>query len=713
MGKALEKHIIAILSDSHKPLSINDIIKIMLLQKNMAKRIKDILKKLAKKKLINKSDNNLFWDPMNNNIIYATVTKINSTFGFVKVINSGEEIFIPGRYMLGALPGDTVIISKEENKSKNLSEGKILIITSFTEGIYNGRVKKLNIDEYRDEFFFSSLEINFPLKIIDYDNNLKENQLIKVNVIHRGRDIIDHSAVVISYIGDALNPEDCCKLIMQQRNIRTEFDKRCLYEADYIASMVISEEEQGNRIDLTNEMIFTIDSEDSKDLDDAISISRSKEGYWNLGVHIADVSYYVKQGSNLDQEAFDRGTSIYYADKVIPMLPKELSNGICSLNPMENRLAFSALLKLDTEGTILSYEFKKTIIKSKVKGIYKEINQILEATENEQIKEKYSQVRDKIFLMSEFADILTRKRFERGSLNLETAESKIKINKDAINIVENIRGKSELIIEEFMLKANEAAAMFAQDKKIPFIYRIHEEPPAEKYLILCNVLTNLNLPLPKNESAIEFSKILSNVEGTNLQFAINNIILRSLAKAKYSSRYIPHYGLALNNYAHFTSPIRRYPDLFIHRIMGEYIKSDNTPKSVKNFGNKVENIALQNSICEKLADSFECECEDIYKAYYMSKYINEEFNGIVCSVTQNGIYVRLFNIIEGFIHQNTLPKSEYEFINMIEFRDKRNNDFCIRIGDEVKVKIIKTDIFSGQIDFSLLSSINIRSRKNR
>lgn len=697
MENMLEKKLLKLLTQSSSPLLVKDILKKLSLAPSKQKKVKEALKGLVTKNQLLKNKN-FYWAPNNKNILHALVTKVYKTFAFVKIIDTNEEIFIPGKYMLGALPGDKVIIKKFLSNHGTLLEGKILIIETFNYRTYLGRAEKIN-----NNFYFCSDEINFPLKLVVPQNlKLQKDQLIKIKIIYRGADNCNHVAKLESIIGNANNPEDCCKLILQQKNINTNFNEKTLNEAESIYAKRISEHELNGRLDLRNEIIFTIDSADSKDLDDAVSIKKCENNCWKLGVHIADVSHYVKPNSYLDEEAFERGTSIYYANSVIPMLPKKLSNGICSLNPNESRLTFSVLIDLDENGIITSYDFKKSIIKSKVKGIYSEINQILNNTASEKIINKYIEVKDSIFLMEKLADILTKKRFARGSLNLETQECKIKINGNNIEITPYVRGKSEVIIEEFMLKANEAAAMFSKRENIPFIYRTHDSPSDEKLNNLSCIFANLNLPKPKNGSQSELSKVLKKVEGTNLQFVVSNIILRSLAKAKYSSEYKPHYGLVLANYSHFTSPIRRYPDLMIHRIMSKHLEYNNKNKTNSLFADKVYGVALQSSICEKNADSIERECENIYKSYYMLNYINQEFDGIVSSITQYGFYVQLPNTIEGLVHKNTLPYGEYEFINMIELRNLKNNKFSIKIGDKVKVKLIKADVFSGLIDFEMV-----------
>ncbi len=710
----VERCILDILRQVDCPLTINDIKRYRLFKKNSIKNIKLMLQKLVDTKLVKKSNNHYYWLDGNKKIIFANVVKVNKTFGFVKIIGTDEEIFIPGRYMIGILPGDKVIIKKLKSQKGNLLEGKVLVICDLSDGVYLGRVVREN-----GKCFFSSNKVNFLLKLNDtLHHSVCDNQLVKVKVVKRGKDNDQHVAEVVSVLGDAYDPESCCRLVLAQNGVKRSFGAKTLEEAKKMAQCGIDREEYKNRLDLTDEVIFTIDGEDSKDLDDAVSIEKLERGCWKLGVHIADVSHYVNLGSELDKEACERGTSVYYADSVVPMLPQELSNGICSLNQQEDRLAFSVLMILDQDGNIKSYSFKKSVIKSRIKGVYSEINQILGDCETEEVKDKYKHVRDEIFLMKELSDLLMKKRFERGSLNLETQECKIKVGKDVnghvneqvqrgnkkVDIVTYKRGFSEEIIEEFMLKANEAAALFAQDRNLPFIYRIHESPPSDKLFSLSNALINLNLPRPKNSSQFELSKVIESAKDTKLKFVVNNLILRSLSKAKYSSEYKPHYGLVLDNYSHFTSPIRRYPDLMIHRIMSKVLECEDKGEKFggRYFENIVAQVAVKSSECERKADNVERQCEDIYKAYYMSDFIGQGFDAVVSSITQHGFYVQLSNTVEGLVNKNALPNGEYEIVNMVELKNLKDNDFSIKIGDQVNVKLVKTDVFSGQIDFELI-----------
>ncbi|MEG0381341.1 MAG: VacB/RNase II family 3'-5' exoribonuclease, partial [Kurthia sp.] len=402
----------------------------------------------------------------------------------------------------------------------------------------------------------------------------------------------------------------------------------------------------------------------------AISIKKLGN-YYELSVHIADVSHYVKPNSPIEEEAFNRGTSIYFADRVVPMLPRELSNGICSLNPNEDRLAFSCIMTVDKDGKLVDFDFKKSIINSKVKGVYSEINQILDHTESDEIKAKYKPLYDNIFLMKELANILTRNKKARGAPEIETSESKIVLDENsvAIDIIPRTRGESEVIIEEFMLMANEAAASAARLKDIPFVYRVHEPPSEQKVDTLHNVLSALGIDcgdVKLNLPASVLAKLINKSRGLPIYPLVNNIVLRSMSKAKYYEEPIGHYGLALENYAQFTSPIRRYPDLTIHRVLSEVVKGTPLPKVRKMYEAEVVKSARRSTETELNAMKLERDCDDCYKAEYMKSHIGEEYDGIISSLAPHGLYVELAKTVEGLLKVENLPEGEYDFDGLLE-----------------------------------------------
>ena len=484
--------------------------------------------------------------------------------------------------------------------------------------------------------------------------------------------------------------------------IAAEFPFEVIDKAQYLQKRGIKSRDLEGRTDFRGDTIFTIDGADSKDLDDAVSLEKYEDCYV-LGVHIADVSHYVHYKGEIDREAFYRGTSIYYANQVIPMLPKELSNGICSLNPGEDRLTLSAVLTLDLDGELIDFDFRKGVICSRVKGVYSEVNALLAGTANREIEEKYAEVRDKLLLMKELSDILERNKRRRGAPELETQESKIIVDDQgrAAEILPRTSGLAEALIENFMLTANEAAAVAGKMKEVPYLYRVHEPPAPEKLDQLNTVLRLLGLQtrsLSPNVKPKAMAEILEKAKGKDIAPIVNLQMLRAMSKAKYSESPLGHYGLALENYTHFTSPIRRYPDLMVHRVLSDLIAGEEIAEIRRRYTKYVVKAAKQATQTEINAMKLERDCEDFYKAEYMKTRIGEEFDGIVSSVASHGVYVELPNTVEGLIRAEDLPGGNYEFDGVMSFRNRFSGE-SYRVGQPVRVKCIAAQVSSGNIDF--------------
>ncbi len=632
------------------------------------------------------------------NMYPATVTKLSRTFGFAKT-DDGIEYFIPGKCMLGAMPDDRVLISDIPSRSGE-PEGEVIDIIKFGSSVMTGKVEFIDGKYYLVPDTASKNHIT-----IVKEDSVKFNNGEKVlaEIVFRGRRHSEHKVKITSVFGHSEQASSCAKSILMIHGAPDEFPEEVLKEARKIAEGGVQEYCFNNRENLCNMNIFTIDGAESKDLDDAVSVEKTDSGYL-LGVHIADVSHYVRGNSNLDKEAMKRGTSIYYADKVVPMLPKELSNGICSLNPNENRLTLSAFIKLDNEGKIISYRFCKSVIRSRVKGVYSEINSILDGSESAEIAEKYSAVRNEIFLMNELADILIAKKKRRHAPELETTESKLVIDENGIccAVIPRQRGKSEEIIEEFMLTANEAAAKLAREKKVPFVYRIHEAPPESKIETLHEILPKLGFDCPHftEFKPVHASRILESAKGTDKFEAVNLLVLRSMSKAKYSVEPVGHFGLVLDDYAHFTSPIRRYPDLAIHRIITDILAGYNNEWLNKRYSGFAMSSAERSSDAEIRAITIERECEDCYKAEYMKSHIGETFTARISGVTEFGFYVQLPDTVEGLVHIRTLPEGEYDYSEPVSLTE-RFSGVSYTLGQTVQVICSAVNVSDGIIDFVL------------
>ncbi len=627
----------------------------------------------------------------------ATVKRLSKTFGFIERTDDNTEVFIPGKYLLGSMPEDKVLAVLIPSRTGK-PEGQVISVLQKAAAAITGVIET----EYGQYFIIPDTMTKTPVKVVSNPCGAKPGDKVIAEIVYRGKSHSEHKASIISCFGSSDKASSCAAACVTSNGLSLTFPPDVSTEAEKISFAGIHEYDFNNRLDLRDLDIFTIDSADSKDLDDAISVKKLKNGY-ELGVHIADVSHYVKAGSPLDKEALHRGTSVYYANRVIPMLPKELSNGICSLNPNENRLAFSCIIELDSEGKIKDYKFNKSVICSRVKGVYSEINQILAGKESEEIKKKYETVRENIFIMNEIADILIKNREMRGAPELETSESCLLIDENdiCINVIPRTRGKSEMIIEEFMLLANQCAANLAKKSEIPFVYRIHENPSAEKIEDMKTFLTKMNIEYPHFSEVKpgHMAEILKSNRDNPKFPVINNILLRSMAKAKYSPDPVGHFGLALDDYAHFTSPIRRYPDLAIHRILTDLLSGYDKEWMKKRYEAFSKNASERSTSTELTAVKVERDCESCYMAEYMASHINDEYEGIISSVTDFGFYVELENTVEGLVHIHSL-EGHYDYDGLSVLTEETSGKMY-SLGDRVKVKCVGANVNNGTIDFNI------------
>jgi len=627
------------------------------------------------------------------------VVRINRTFGFVQDLETGVDYFVAGKYLMGAMPGDIVKVRVFKGKGESL-EGEVTAVEQENYSRFMGEI----VNEFGqlrivpDTMCKSSMSFDNPQGL-----ELHEGDKVIAEITHRGKRHSEHSCVITASYGSSMRASSCALCVVEINGLTPVFPPQVIMEARNVSDYSRIDKEIPKRLDLRDLPIFTIDGADTKDIDDAISVTRTKNGY-ELGVHIADVSHYVLPKSELDNEAFKRGTSVYYANRVIPMLPKELSNGICSLNPGEDRLAFSCIAQLDKQGHITSYKFAKTVIRSRVKGVYSEINEMLEGYNSRSNSVKYEQVADQLPVMLELADILKATRLERGCPELETAEGKLIIDENdrCVDVVPRTRGRSEEMIEDFMLVANECAARFGFDKKLPFVYRIHEEPSEEKTEGFKQALVQLNIQykIGQHTTPGDIAAILKQVKDTPLAPIVNSIALRSMSKAKYSTEPVGHFGLVLDDYAHFTSPIRRYPDLAIHRIMSDYLSGEKTEDIARKYSKFSYAAADQATKTEITAMEVERSCEDCYKAEYMLGHVNEEFDGIITGVTDFGVFVGLENTCEGLLHIDQMQEGLYKSDEMISLKNYSTGQ-TYTLGDKIRVKVMGSNVNSGKIDFTL------------
>ena len=509
-------------------------------------------------------------------------------------------------------------------------------------------------------------------------------------------------AKVIKVYGQSQVARVCADAIIDTAGIPTVFDDLTIKEAKKLSKLRITDDEINTRLDLRNELIFTIDGEDAKDLDDAISVKRTKTG-WTLGVHIADVSHYVRPNSHLDKEALERGTSVYFADRVIPMLPKELSNGICSLTAGQDRLTFSAILNIDKKGNLKKFEFRKSVINSKVRGVYREVNGILSGEAPGKVKKKYAQVETALLEAFELSKVLQENAQKRGNMNLESVEARFKLDENGtcVDVQKRTRGAAEEMIEQFMIMANQAAALYAKSAQIPFVYRVHEMPSPEKISVLAQTISLFGLKAYRIRQGLkvkDISDILEQIKGTNISSIVSNQVLRSMSKARYFEQPLGHFGLALEDYCHFTSPIRRYPDTAIHRILSDLVSGKSPKKIEKAYKSFVKDAAAKSSSCEIRAMKAERDAEKCYMAEFMQAHIGEVFAGKISGAIQTGIFVELENGIEGFVSVEYFPGYGFEFDGIMSFVNKKSGA-SMSIGDDINIKVLAADVSSGKIDF--------------
>ena len=634
--------------------------------------------------------------------LLCKVVKLGKNFAFVMLEDGTSDIFIPGRFTKGAMPGDDVLVEKFEHpRVEGSDEGAILAILTEKNDLV-GTVRRV---EGRLRFVPDDCPaITMPLAR-DCEGGAKDGDKVAVEILNRGNRQEDHRVGVAMRFGSSDEAKRCAKALLYAKDIRTRFPDKVRDEAKKFEGVEVSEKDCEGRMDLRALPIFTIDSAETKDIDDAISLTRTSGGGFELGVHIADVSNYVKPGSELDNEAFSRATSVYYADQVVPMLPKALSNGICSLNENELRLAFSCLMRLDKEGNLTDYRFVKSIIRSRVKGVYSEINALLAGTADAEIKAKYADVIDQLPAMKELYGHRARLRKERGCMDIESGEVKLILDENGrcIDVKKRTSGESESMIEEFMLLANQCAAHFARVKQIPFVYRVHEEPNAEKLerlhalLQACGINDHFakDVPTPK-----ELSAILEGVRGTPYEQIINTGMLRCMSKALYEEKPKGHYGLVLKDYAHFTSPIRRYPDLAIHRIMTDMLKGTEKETMILRYTDFAERASKQSSEREVIAMQIERKAEDCYKAEYARRHLGECYEGTISGVTQRGLFIELDNGVEGFVPASSLTPSGTSLTEGVRLTDPASGKTW-SLGDKMMITIVRADVNLGKIDFEV------------
>lgn len=697
--------ILEILKNSNKALTVEDIDdRLKLKDIKETKEFLSVLNELEEEGEVYHSNKNKYMIFDNGPLKKGIIRMNKKGFGFVEVEGS-EDIFISIDNINNAIHNDVVVVEVLKRKEDGRLEGRIV------------RTIKRDLSTVVGEILFNK----GICTVIPDDKKLKIELVIDTDGENLG--LVDGHKVIVKIdkllakgkylctlekiIGHKNDPGVDILSIVYNYEIKDTFDEETIAELDDIPEEV-SEEEKVGRRDLTSEVIFTIDGDDTKDIDDAISIEKLENGHYKLGVHIADVSYYVKEGSAIDNEAMMRGTSVYLVDRVIPMLPHKLSNGICSLNPNVERLAMSCVMEIDENGKIVDYEIFESVIKSKIQMTYKKVNQVIE--ENI-ISEGYEDYADKLRLMDELSLIIRKEKNQRGYIDFDVKEAKILVDEKChpTDIVLRNRGRGENIIEDFMICANECVATHIFYMTLPFIYRVHEYPKEEKIRNYLSFLQTLGITVCaniKDVSPKSMQNLLYSLKKEKEYPILASQLLRSMQKAVYMPQNLGHYGLASKCYTHFTSPIRRYPDTTVHRLLRTYLfKNDMSPETIKKWEEKLVFIADNSS--QKERESIDCErdVESMKMAEYMEDHIGEEFTGMVSGVANFGMFIQLDNLVEGLVHITEM-KDFFHYDEVAQTLTGERTKQRYRLGDKVLVKVVRACKEEKAIDFELIKKID-------
>ncbi len=662
-----------------------------------------VLETIEKEGLIIRNKNDRYGLIDNKYLVVGTIEGNERGFAFLLPTDkTRRDIFIPGENMDGAFHGDKVIVNVvNEGIGDRREEGEVIRILE--------RSKKAIVGTFEDNKSFGFVvpdnkKIAYDIFIPKNSSlNAKTNQKVVVEISAYPQKNKNPEGRIIEILGYPNEKGTDILTVMREFNLPETFPEKILDLAKDI-DQEVKKEDIVNRTDLRDLKIVTIDGFDAKDIDDAISIEKKENGNFLLGVHIADVSHYVKESSLLDKEALERGNSVYIIDKVIPMLPKELSNGICSLNPRVDRLTLSVFMEINKDGKVLDHDIKEAVINSSEKLVYDQVSDYLE-NDDPGIKDILGNVLGELDLMKELATILYDKRERRGSIDFDFPETKIILDGNGIPIEvrKEDRRIANRIIEEFMLVCNETIGERFFWSEIPFLYRVHDEPSAEKMSTFIKLIHNFGYQLKGQEiHPKELQLLTKDLKGKKEETLISNILLRSLKKAIYSSEPGSHFGLAAEYYTHFTAPIRRYPDLIIHRIIKAYLKGHLSQKDQNKLEKILPEIAEHTSMTERRAEEAERDAEDMKKAQYMMKFIGDEFDGYISSLTHFGIFVQLDNTIEGLIHYTTMNDDYYIFDEdkYLVYGERTNQIY--QIGDEIRVRLLDANPITRNIDFEVV-----------
>jgi ribonuclease R len=719
MDNKLKQHVEKLLhymkDEAYKPLTVQELEEAFGIEDSAA--FKEFVKALVymeEKGLVVRTRSNRYGLPEKMNLIRGKLTGHAKGFAFVVPDDPNlDDIFIPPNETNDAMHGDHVLVRVSSESSGARREGTVVrilergikeVVGTYTESKYFGFVipddKKLASDIF--------IPKNANMGAVE-----GHKVVVKITTYPEGRKSAEGE--VIKILGHKNDPGVDILSIIHKHGLPQAFPDDVMKQANETPD-TISEEEIANRRDLRNEMIVTIDGADAKDLDDAVTVKKLENGNYKLGVHIADVSYYVKEGSPIDREAFERGTSVYLVDRVIPMIPHRLSNGICSLNPKVDRLTLSCEMEINPQGEVIHHEIFQSVIKTTERMTYTDVNKIL-VDKDEELRKKYEPLVPMFELMEELASILRDKRMKRGAIDFDFKEAKIIVNEEGkpTDVVIRERSVAERLIEEFMLIANETVAEHFHWLDVPFIYRIHEDPKEDKLHRFFEFITNFGLVVKGTANSVHpraLQEILEAVEGKPEEMVVSTVMLRSMQQAKYDPESVGHFGLSTDFYTHFTSPIRRYPDLIVHRLIRTYLIEGKMDEATRaKWEQQLPEIAQHSSQMERRAVDAERETDELKKAEFMEDKIGQEFEGIISSVTNFGMFVELPNTIEGLVHVSYMTDDFYRYDERHYAMIGERTGNVFRIGDEITVRVINVNKEERSIDFEIVGMKNNRKKE--
>nr|WP_035177807.1 ribonuclease R [Alkalihalobacterium bogoriense] len=703
-----------------KPVSVTELEEAFGLQDSSDfKEFVKLLNDMEDKGLIVRTRSNRYGLPDKMNLVRGRVQANAKGFAFIipEEEFEGKDVYVSNLDLGNAMNGDTVLVRLHPKSTGARPEGEVIRI--IERGLKEVVGTFVDSEHYG---FVVADDKRIPNDIFipkNADKGAVEGHKVVVKITKYPEGKMSAEGEVVTILGHKNDPGIDILSIIHKHGLPGEFPQDVIDQAEKVPDS-ISEDEIGKRRDLRDKTIVTIDGADAKDLDDAVNVEKLDNGNYKLGVHIADVSYYVKEGSPIDLEARERATSVYLVDRVIPMIPHRLSNGICSLNPKVDRLTLSCEMEITPDGQVVHHEIFESVIRTTERMTYKDVRDILTEADEEVMK-RYEPLIPFFKLMEELAAILRKKRFERGAIDFDFKEAKVLVQEDGkpTDVVIRERSVAEKLIEEFMLAANEAVAEHFHWMKVPFIYRIHEDPDAEKLTKFLEFITNFGYVVRGNANTVHpraLQKLLEEVRGEPEETVISTVMLRSMQQAKYDPHSLGHFGLSTEFYTHFTSPIRRYPDLIVHRLIRTYLVEGRVDEQTQSLWNeKLPEIAKHSSEMERRAVEAERETDEVKKAQYMEDKIGETFTGMISGVTNFGLFVELENTIEGLVHVSYLTDDYYHYDEKQYAMIGERTGNVFRIGDGLEVRCVNVNVDEASIDFEIVGMTGERKtvRKER